>query len=77
MLAPILSLRHPPSVAWVARWTDALPVLSDAYRANILEARAALQSCGRVELAGAAYDLPGLEGAVRSGRAACRRLSAG
>jgi oxygen-dependent protoporphyrinogen oxidase len=77
MLSPILSLRHRPSVAWVARWTDAVPVLNDAYRASVLEARAALRGCGRLELAGAAYDAPGLEGAVRSGRAACRRLCAG
>ncbi|HET7038967.1 MAG TPA: FAD-dependent oxidoreductase [Gemmatimonadales bacterium] len=77
MLVPILSLRRPPSVAWVARWTDALPAVNDAYRAQVADARAALQECGRVELAGACYDLPGLEGAIRSGRAACRRLSVG
>lgn len=77
MLAPILGLHQRPLLAWVARWTDAVPLINDAYRARVVEARAALRPCGKAELAGAAYDAPGLEGAIRSGRDAGRRLIAG
>jgi oxygen-dependent protoporphyrinogen oxidase len=76
MLSPVLGLRQRPTLAWVARWTDALPMINDAYRTRVSEARAALRRAGWAELAGAAYDTPGLDGAIRSGRDAARRLTA-
>jgi oxygen-dependent protoporphyrinogen oxidase len=75
MLSPVLGLRQRPTFAWVARWTDALPLLNDPYRARVAEARAALRGVGAAEFAGAAFDTPGMEGAIRSGRDAARRLT--
>lgn len=74
VLAPILGIGGRPLVAWVARWTDAIPMVGDAYQDRVAEARAALDSVGSAAFAGAAYDAPGLEGALRSGRGAARRL---
>jgi oxygen-dependent protoporphyrinogen oxidase len=75
MLSPVLGLRRGPSFAWVARWTDALPLVSESYRARVVEARAALREIGAAEFAGAAFDTPGLEGAIRSGRDAAHRMT--
>jgi oxygen-dependent protoporphyrinogen oxidase len=76
MLSPVLGLRQRPTMAWVARWTDALPLFNDGYRDRVTEARRALRAAGWAEFAGAAYDTPGMDGAIRSGRDAARRLSA-
>lgn len=73
-LTPILGVRAAPQVAWVARWSDALPVVNGAYRERVSDARASLRERGPAEFAGAAYDAPGLDGALRSGREAARRL---
>jgi oxygen-dependent protoporphyrinogen oxidase len=75
MLSTVLGLRQRPAFAWVARWTDALPLVNESYRARVAEARAALRRVGGAEFAGAAFDSPGIEGAIRSGRDAARRLS--
>lgn len=74
ILSPILGLQQPPPVAWVARWADAIPVIDDRYASRVAEARTGLRALGRIELAGAAYDGQGLDGALESGRAAARRL---
>jgi protoporphyrinogen oxidase len=76
MLSPVLGLRQRPTLAWVARWTDALPLINDAHCTGVTAARVALRRAGWAELAGAAYDTPGLDGAIRSGRDAARRLTA-
>lgn len=73
-LAAALGLRHPPSASWIARWADAIPVKNDRAAARVASARAALRELGRLELAGAAYDGEGLEGALTSGRTAARSL---
>jgi protoporphyrinogen oxidase len=76
ILSPALGLREAPAASWVARWADAIPVVDADYTERIAQARNELQNLGRIELAGAAYDGEGLEGALLSGRAAARRLLA-
>lgn len=77
-LVPMLGLREPPQGSWVARWADAAPVaVADDYHLRVAEARTALRALGRMELAGASFDGGGLDGALRSGRAAAQRLLAG
>jgi oxygen-dependent protoporphyrinogen oxidase len=75
-LQPVLGLGESPVATWVARWTDAIPVVDDRYRMLVREASAALRAAGLIELAGAAYGEPGLAGALHTGTAAARRLSA-
>lgn len=73
-LRPTLGLTGRPVASWVARWADAIPVHDRRYAATVTDARNALRALGRLELAGAAYDGEGLEGAIVSGRAAARQL---
>jgi oxygen-dependent protoporphyrinogen oxidase len=75
-LQPILGLGEAPLSAWVARWTDAIPLVDDRYRMLVKEAAGALRAAGLIELAGAAYGEPGLAGALHTGMAGARRLSA-
>jgi protoporphyrinogen oxidase len=75
-LQPILGLGEAPLSTWVARWTDAVPLVDDRYRMLVKEAAGALRAAGLIELAGAAYGEPGLAGALHTGVAAARRLSA-
>jgi protoporphyrinogen oxidase len=75
-LQPILGLGEAPLCAWVARWTDAIPLVDDRYRMLVKEAGAALRATGLIELAGAAYGESGLAGALHTGTAAARRLRA-
>ena len=75
-LQPLLGLGEAPLCAWVARWTDAIPLVDDRYRMLVKEAAGALRGAGLIELAGAAYGESGLAGALHTGIAAGRRLSA-
>jgi oxygen-dependent protoporphyrinogen oxidase len=75
-LGRALGLTAPPVASWVARWPDAIPVTDDPYVARVAEARASLRALGKIELAGAAYDGDGMDGALGSGRAAARHLLA-
>lgn len=73
-LGPVLGLAETPLAAWVARWTDAIPMADDRYHTLVKEAGTALRATGRIELAGAAYGEPGLAGALHTGSEAARRL---
>jgi protoporphyrinogen oxidase len=73
-LQPVLGLRETPIGAWVARWTDAIPLVDDRYRMLVKEAATALRATDSIELAGAAYGEPGLAGALHTGAEAARRL---
>jgi oxygen-dependent protoporphyrinogen oxidase len=75
-LQPILGLGEAPLGTWVARWTDAIPLVDDRYRMLVKEAAAALRAVGLIELAGAACGDPGLAGALHTGMAAARQLRA-
>jgi protoporphyrinogen oxidase len=77
MLAPVLGLAERPRYSWVARWADAVPVVEDDRREQVALAMTSLRAWSRIELAGASYTEPGLEGALRSGREAARRILAG
>jgi protoporphyrinogen oxidase len=73
-LQPVLGLRETPVAAWVARWTDAIPLVDERYRMLVKEAGAALRASGTIALAGAAYGEPGLAGALHTGAEAARQL---
>lgn len=74
LLGPVLGIRGLPVGAWVARWTEALPDYGPRYSDRVCDAREALDQVGGVVVAGAAYDAWGIDGALRSGRAAATRL---
>lgn len=74
LLSPVLGLDAEPVAAWVARWTDAIPMIDTEYRQLLADAVGELARVGRLELAGAAFSDPGLDGALRSGREAAHRL---
>ena len=74
LLAPLLGIRDDPLGAWVSRWPEAMPDYGPRYAADVAATRETLQSVGQIELAGAAYDGWGVDGAISSGRAAARRL---
>jgi len=74
ILSPVLGLGAEPVAAWVARWTDAIPMIDAEYKHLLAEAVGELARLGRLALAGAAFGDPGLDGALRSGREAAHRL---
>ncbi len=73
-LDPILGLREDPALARVVRWPDALPRFPHSHGSELRRLRRSLGALGAIELAGAAADGGGVDGAVRSGRAAAARM---
>lgn len=75
ILRPTLGIRGNPVDSWVARWPDALPRYARDHEAQV---RAAARQAGRagapLELAGAAYRVAGVAGAIESARAAAQRI---
>ncbi|HEV8149092.1 MAG TPA: FAD-dependent oxidoreductase [Gemmatimonadales bacterium] len=76
-LAPILGLRGPPDASWVRAWPAALPRYLAGHREAVVRVRRSLHRLGRIECAGSGFDGGGIDGAVRSGLAAARRVVAG
>ena len=76
LLAPILGLTDRPRARWVSGWPDALPRHSPDHAAAVATWRRQLSRHGRIECAGAALDGGGIDGAVRSGLTAARRVAA-
>jgi protoporphyrinogen oxidase len=74
VLQPILGITTPPSSFWVTRWQERVPDFGEAYHTRVVQVQAELDQIGLAELAGAAYHGDGIDGAVRSGRAAAIRL---
>lgn len=74
VLAPILGLSANPERRWVCRWPAALPRYSPGHAAAVARLRRSLGRLGRIECAGSGFDGGGIDGAVRSGLAAARRL---
>lgn len=72
-VAQVLSVSGEPAQSWVTRWIDALPVFSDAYRARVAAAAAALEPRG-VHLIGSAFHGAGIDAAVSSAAALAERL---
>ncbi|MFI5306697.1 MAG: protoporphyrinogen/coproporphyrinogen oxidase [Polyangiales bacterium] len=72
-LARALSVRGRPLRAWVSRWKDALPVFTDAHRAQVAVIEQALAGLP-IALAGSAFHGAGIDAAVRSGEAAAATL---
>jgi oxygen-dependent protoporphyrinogen oxidase len=75
-LSPALGIRELPDGAWVARWADAVPLEDERYGSRVADARTSLRALGSIELAGASYEGGGIDGAIRSGRAAAERILA-
>jgi oxygen-dependent protoporphyrinogen oxidase len=75
-LAP-LGIEGRPSRVWSAIWRSVIPRYSLDYTPEIDSLRRAVQGLGAVELAGAFYAGPGVDGAVRSGMQAARSLLRG
>jgi len=75
-LRPALGIGDLPDGVWVARWADALPLRDERYGIRVAEARTSLRALGSIEVAGAAYEGGGIDGAIRSGRAAAERILA-
>jgi oxygen-dependent protoporphyrinogen oxidase len=64
-LASVLPVRAAPEHAWVARWSNALPIFDDVHRARVAALEQALGAT-RVRLAGSAFHGSGIDAAVRS-----------
>ncbi|HEX9730185.1 MAG TPA: FAD-dependent oxidoreductase [Gemmatimonadales bacterium] len=73
-ITPVLGIRGVPDAYWVARWPEVVPTFSDRYRGAVAAGREALRKVGLVELAGSAYDGPGIDAAISSGVAAAAAL---
>ena len=73
VLAPVLGLRAPPDQGWVSRWPATLPRYRAGHDQEVAELRQRLWQQGRLEVAGAAFDRGGVDGAVRSGLVAAHR----
>lgn len=75
ILRPILGMCGDPVGWWVARWPDALPRYAPDHEAQALAAARRVNREGApLELAGAAYRLAGVAGAIESARAGARRV---
>ena len=74
VLTPVLRIGAPPAHARVARWPHALPRFGPAHAAGVARLRERLLAHPWLDLAGAAVDGGGVDGAIRSGRAAAARL---
>jgi len=75
-LRPALGIGDLPDGVWVARWADAVPLRDERYAIRVAEARTSLRALGSIEVAGASYEGGGIDGAIRSGRAAAERILA-
>jgi oxygen-dependent protoporphyrinogen oxidase len=74
-LEPMLGLRAPPSRAWVIRWPGALLKGRDSRVAEFASALAErTRAAARIEPAWVGVEGIGIDGAVRAGVAAARRL---
>lgn len=73
-IGPLLGIGGPPAEGWVARWPRAMPEPGPGYAEEVRDLRRTLRARGSIELAGAALDGAGVDGAVRSGLAAADRL---
>lgn len=74
VFARVLGIRGAPAHAWVARWPHALPLYGRDHGPMIEGLTDRLRNVGPLELAGSAYFPGGVPGAVRSGKAAARRI---
>lgn len=72
-VAQVLSVSGEPAQSWVTRWLDALPVFSDAYRAQVAAATAELEPLG-IHLIGSAFHGAGIDAAVTSAATLAQRL---
>jgi len=75
VLAPILGLSGNPERRWVCRWPAALPRYSPGHAAAVASLRASLARHGPIDCSGGALEGGGIDGAVRSGLAAARRMA--
>jgi oxygen-dependent protoporphyrinogen oxidase len=75
VLAPILGLSGNPERRWVCRWPAALPRYSPGHAAAVASLRARLARHGPIDCAGGALEGGGIDGAVRSGLVAARKLA--
>ena len=73
-IGALLGIGGPPAEGWVARWPQTMPEPGPGYPEEVRELRRTLRAHGPIELAGAALDGAGVDGAVRSGLAAADRL---
>ncbi len=76
VLGPALGLAEDPAGTWISRWPDAIPQYAAGHTALVADVVERLARLGQVQLAGAAYHPGGVPGAVRSGRAAARGVTA-
>lgn len=72
-IAQVLSATGAPLRTWVSRWTDALPVFTPGYRAQVQAADQALQQLG-IHLVGSAFHGAGIDAAVASAEVVAARL---
>jgi oxygen-dependent protoporphyrinogen oxidase len=72
-VARVLTLRGRPLRSWVSRWPHALPVFTDAHRAQVAALEQALRAWP-ITLAGSAFHGAGIDAAVRSGELAAANL---
>lgn len=75
VLAPVLGIAGTPGAWWVSRWSTALPGQRAGHAAAVAEFRQRCRRRGMIECAGAGFDRGGIDGAVRSGLAAAKRLA--
>ena len=75
VLAPILGLSGNPDRRWVCRWPAALPRYSPGHAAAVASLRARLARYGPIDCAGGALEGGGIDGAVRSGLGAARKMA--
>jgi len=72
-LARALPVRGQPRDVWVSRWSNALPVFSDAHRSAVAALEQALAPYP-LQLAGSAFHGSGIDAAVRSAERAAAAL---
>ena len=72
----LLNLRTVARFAIVDRWPESMPQYAPGHLATTARIRACVESLGKIQLAGNAFDGVGMPDAVRSGRAAAANIIA-
>jgi oxygen-dependent protoporphyrinogen oxidase len=75
VLAPVLGITASPGTRWVSRWPTPLARGAAGHAEAVADLRQRYRRQGIIECAGSAFDQGGIDGAVRSGLAAARRLT--
>jgi len=75
VLAAVLGIAGSPAARWVSRWPTPRSPGGAGHAKAVRDLRERCRRQGKIECAGAAFDGGGVDGAVRSGLAAARRLT--